>query len=239
VTNQNDGTVSVIPPGADRVSRTIDVSSTPGRTGDPHGIAVGPDGAVYVTNITANDVAVIKPGDSAVAYRVAVPGGPKEVSVGVDGTVYVLYMANGLSVIRPGGTSVSLGLPTGQDPGHLAVAPNGSVLVTNTAAKSVTVFPAQDLRLSGPPTANAQAGPPEIKETGPTAQATSDTAGTNFASNFPVILGTLAAAMLTGAAALVLAARRRSRSKASEDAVTSETLQRISKKLKSSRNLQG
>ncbi|WP_461172305.1 YncE family protein [Arthrobacter sp. Z1-9] len=222
VTNQNDGTVSVIPVGADRVSRTIDVRPTPDRSGDPNGIAVGPDGAVYVSNITANDVAVIKSGDSAVAYRVAVPGGPKEIRVGADGTAYVLYTANGLSVIKPGGTSVSLGLPTGQKPGHLAVAPNGSVIVTNTADKSATVFPAQDLRVSAPPAANAQAEPPEIKETGPTAQTTSDNAGTSFISNLPAILGTVVAAMLTGAAVLVLAGRRRHRSKVDEDAATPE-----------------
>lgn len=222
VTNQNDGTVSVIPPGAGVVSRTIDVSSAPGRTGDPHGIAVGPDGAVYVTNITANDVAVIKPGESAVAYRVWVPGGPKEISVAADGTVYVLYVANGLSVIKPGGTSVSRGLPTGQHPGHLAIAPNGSVIVTNTANGSVTVFRAQDLRVSEPPAANAPAVLPEVKEAGPTAQATSGSTGTNFASNLPAIFGTLASAMLIGAAALVLTGRRRSRSRAAEDAAATE-----------------
>ena len=223
VTNQNDGTLSVIPQGAGTVSRTIDVSSTPGRTGNPHGIAVGPDGTVYVTNITENDVAVIKPGDSAVAYRVAVPGGPKEVSVGADGTVYVLYMASGLSVIKPGGTSVSRGLPTGQDPGHLAVAPNGSVLVTNTAAKSLTVFRAQDLRVPEEPKANAPAGPPNVTETSPASPAASDNAGTSSGSNLPLILGTVAAVMLIGAAALVLTDKRRSDSKAAQDEATSET----------------
>jgi hypothetical protein len=90
VANQNDGTVSMIPAGASSVALTIQFSSTPGRTSNPHGIAVGLDRTVYVTNITANDVAVIKPGDAAVAYRVAVPGGPKEVVVGLDGTVSVL-----------------------------------------------------------------------------------------------------------------------------------------------------
>ena len=221
VTNQNDGTVSVIPQGAGTVSRTIDVSFTPGRTGNPHGIAIGPDGSVYVTNITSNDVAVIKPGDSAVAYRVAVPGGPKEVSVGPDGTVYVLYIANGLSVIKPGGGSVSLGLPTGQAPGHLALAPNGSVLVTNTATKSVTVFPPQDLRVPQAPSTQDQASQPEINDADPADQAPAVNAGAGLWADIPVILGTVAAAMLLGAVALVLTARRRSRSRAAEDPATS------------------
>lgn len=216
VTNQNDGTVSVIPAGASSVSRTIQVSSTPGRTSDPHGIAVGPDGTVYVTNITANDVAVIKPQDSAVAYRVAVPGGPKEVSAGADGTVYVLYMANGLSVIRPGGTSVSLGLPTGQDPGHLALEPDGSVLVTNTTAKSVTVFASQVLHASEPPQSTAQATQPQAEEPGPPAQAPSDNAGLGFWASIPVVLGAVVAVVLMSAAALVLIARRSNRSRARE-----------------------
>jgi YVTN family beta-propeller protein len=223
VTNQNDGTVSVIPAGASSVSHTIQVSSMPGRTSDPHGIAVGPDGTVYVTNITANDVAVIKPGDAAVAYRVAVPGGPKEVAVGSDGTVYVLYMANGLSVIRPGGTSVSLGLPTGQDPGHLALAPDGSVLVTNTTAKSVTVFASQVLHAPQPPQSNVQGTQPQVEEPGPPAQAPSDNAGDGFWASIPVVLGAVAAAMLIGAATLVLTGRRRRGSKAAEEAAAIET----------------
>ncbi|QCO98208.1 hypothetical protein FCN77_11485 [Arthrobacter sp. 24S4-2] len=216
VTNQNDGTVSVIPAGASSVSRTIQVSSTPGRTSDPHGIAVGPDGTVYVTNITANDVAVIKPGDATVAYRVAVPGGPKEVVVGPDGTVYVLYMANGLSVIRPGGTSVSLGLPTGQDPGHLALEPDGSVLVTNTTAKSVTVFASQVLHAPQPPQSNVQGTRLQVEEPGPPAQAPSDNAGDGFWASIPVVLGAVVAAVLMGAAAMVLTARRSNRSRAHE-----------------------
>jgi YVTN family beta-propeller protein len=215
VTNQNDGTVSVIPAGAGSVSLTIQVSSTPGRTSNPHGIAVGPDGTVYVTNITANDVAVIKPGDAAVAYRVAVPGGPKEVAVGPDGIVYVLYMANGLSVIRPGGTSVSLGLPTGQDPGHLALAPDGSVLVTNTTGKSVTVFASQVLHAPQPPQSNVQGTQPQAEGPGPTAQAPSDTAA-GFWASIPVVLGAVVAAVLMGAGALVLVARRSNRSRARE-----------------------
>ncbi|GAA3311358.1 Vgb family protein [Arthrobacter ramosus] len=216
VTNQNDGTVSVIPAGASRVSRTIQVSSTPGRTSDPHGIAVGPDGTVYVTNITANDVAVIKPGGAAVAYRVAVPGGPKEVAVGSDGAVYVLYMANGLSVIRPGGTSVSLGLPAGQDPGHLALEPDGSLIVTNTTAKSVAVFPSQVLHAFQPPQSTAQAAQPQGENPGPTAQVPSDNAGAGFWSSIPAVLGVVVAAVLIGAAALVLTARRSNRLRARE-----------------------
>ncbi|MBT2533273.1 YncE family protein [Arthrobacter sp. ISL-48] len=212
VTNQNDGTVSVILAGASNVSRTIQVSSTPGRTSDPHGIAVGPDG----TNITANDLAVIKPEGVAVAYRVAVPGGPKEVAVGPDGTVYVLYLANGLSVIRPGGTSVSVGLPTGQDPGHIALEPDGSVLVTNTTSKSVTVFASQILRASQPPQSKAQATQPQAEEPGPPAQAPSDKARAGFWASIPAVLGAVVAVVLMGAAALVLIARRSNRSRARE-----------------------
>ena len=50
-----------------------------------NGIAAGPDGTIYVTNISSNDVAVIKPGADTVAYRIYVPGGPTEAAVGPDG----------------------------------------------------------------------------------------------------------------------------------------------------------
>ncbi|WP_308928917.1 YncE family protein [Arthrobacter sp. SLBN-112] len=208
VTNQDSGTVSVIAPGAGTVSRTIDVRKTPDSAGAPHGIAIGPDGTAYVTNITSDDVAVIKAGASAVAYRVPVPGGPKEITVGPDSTVYVLFEASSLSVIAPGETSARRGQPTLRNPGHLALAPNGSVLVTNTADKSVSVFPAQDLSIPALAAVKAQAVQAQTKTTDPTAQASSDHTGTNM-SYLPVIVGTVGAAILIGAAALILASRRR------------------------------
>lgn len=61
VANQVDGTVPVIPAGANAVARTIQVGSIPGKTENPHGIAAGPDRAIYVASISSDQVAVIKP----------------------------------------------------------------------------------------------------------------------------------------------------------------------------------
>lgn len=132
VANQVSGTVSVIPSGANIVSRTIQVSSTPGKTDNPHGIAAGPDGTIYVTNISSNEVAVIKPGADTVAYRIPVSGGPQEAAVGQDGTLYVTTVESRvLSVIPPGATAVGSSIPTDSNSGHLAVAPDGTVVVAS------------------------------------------------------------------------------------------------------------
>lgn len=139
-----------------------------------------------------------------------------------DSTVYVLSEASSLSVIAPGETSVRRGQPTLRNPGHLALAPNGSVLVTNTADKSVSIFPAQDLNIPAVAAVKAQAVQAQTKATDPSGQATSDKTGSGVMFNLPVIVGTVAAAMLIGAAALILAGRRRRRSEAAEDTATLE-----------------
>lgn len=96
-----------IPAGANAVARTIQVSNIPGKTENPHGIAAGPDGTIYVTSISSNQVAVIGPGADTVAYRIPVPGGPREAAVGQDGTLYVTGVLNRvLSLIPPGATTV-------------------------------------------------------------------------------------------------------------------------------------
>jgi LPXTG-motif cell wall-anchored protein len=87
----------------------------------------------------------------------------------------------------------------------------------------VTVFPAQDLRVPERSAVNAQAVQDQTKASGPTAQASSDNTGTNT-SNLPVIVGTVAAAILVGAAALILASRRGRHSEAADDAATLEPL---------------
>jgi YVTN family beta-propeller protein len=94
--------VGAIPPGANAAARTIQVSSIPGTTENPHGIATGPDGTIYVASISSNHVAVIEPGAETVAYNIYVPGGPQEAAVGQDGTLYVTGVLNRvLSVVPP------------------------------------------------------------------------------------------------------------------------------------------
>ncbi|MEA5457330.1 hypothetical protein SPF06_21650 [Sinomonas sp. JGH33] len=209
VTSQEAGVVSVMPPGAARVARTVQVSATPGTTDNPHGIAVGPDGSVYVADITGNAIAVIKPGGTAVACRVPVKN-PKEVAVGADGTVYALAAAQNLSVIRPGGTEVALSVAVSASPGHLAVAPNGSVLITNPQEHTVSVLGPELLR-PGAPAAAAQSTAPQSPAVGPSQQMQASGGDSSPWGSMPIVLGVSVLVVLAAAAAVIVTGRRRKR----------------------------
>jgi YVTN family beta-propeller protein len=86
VTNEGDGTVSVIDTATNTVVGTpIPVGSA------PTGVAVTPDGKhVYVTNLRSNDVSVIETTGNTVVAAVAVGLGPEGIAVTPDGKhVYV------------------------------------------------------------------------------------------------------------------------------------------------------
>jgi YVTN family beta-propeller protein len=213
VTNQTAGTVSVIPAGADTVSKTIELVSDTGTSEEPHGITAGPDGTVYVANIKSSDIAVIKPGADTVSDRIFVEGGPQDVAIAQDGSLYVTsVLTQKLSVIRPDSTDVSGSLPTDGSPGHLAVAPDGSVIVispeTGAAGGSVVRFSAAALaeasQGSTAATPPASAAPAATRADEAAAQPSSGSWNA-----LPAVAGGVAAAVVRVAVWILVNARRR------------------------------
>ena len=134
------GGIFVVPPGATRASRTI---STGGHV--TTGLALGPDGTLYVATADGDQsaVGVIPAGDAEVARTIPVSAGFHPLAVGPDGTVYVANSTgNTVSVIAPQATAVDRTIKVGAGPAEIAVAKDGTAFVTNQVAGTVSVIPA-------------------------------------------------------------------------------------------------
>ncbi|WP_157365152.1 Vgb family protein [Arthrobacter sp. QXT-31] len=134
------GGVFVVPSGTTKAARTL---STGGRI--TTGLALGPDGTLYVATAEGDQgaVGIIPPGAAGVERTVPVSAGLHPLAAGPDGTVYVANPAgNSVSVIAPNGTAVDRTIKVGAGPAEIAVTKDGTAFVTSQTAGTVSVIPA-------------------------------------------------------------------------------------------------
>lgn len=133
--------------GGSGVRRVTDNGATVGSivaTGsDARGVAVAPDGQVWVANYGSNTVSVVNPTTPAVARTISIGSGasPIDVAVGSDGTAYVAnFGSSTVSVIAPGATTVTrtVSLSTDAHPNAIAVGPDGSVYTSNFSPDTIS-----------------------------------------------------------------------------------------------------
>jgi YVTN family beta-propeller protein len=136
ISNNGDGTVSVIKTPDNTVSDTIAVGS------EPLGVAVSPDGEfVYVANNGDGTVSVISSVFLSVVANIHVGGGPYGISVSpYNGDVYTTNQSNDtVSVINI--SEVTDTIAVGSEPLGVAVSPDGKfVYVANNGDGTVSVI---------------------------------------------------------------------------------------------------
>jgi len=129
------------------MSGALDGRGTEARFNSPCGVAVGPDGSVYVADSNNHTIRIIRNGGDVVTLA----GGfnnPQGIAVGLDGTVYVTDTNNNtIRAISSGGIVTTIaGMATrlggnvdgfGEEarfsrPKGIAISPNGVIYVTDT-----------------------------------------------------------------------------------------------------------
>ena len=138
MTNQRDGTVSVINTASNTVVATVGVGSF------PHGVAITPDGTrAYVTNEGSFTVSVIDTASNTVVATVPVERLPNGVAITPDGTR--AYVANAgsktVSVINTASNTVVATVDVESTPNGVAITPDGTrAYVTNYGQFTVSVI---------------------------------------------------------------------------------------------------
>jgi DNA-binding beta-propeller fold protein YncE len=122
------------------------------------GLALGPDGRLYVANPSSNSLVVITPQGTIARTFTTSPGSgrgemnqPSDIALGRDGTIYVMDNVNDrITAMRPIGTVIDerpAPASTTVTSVHLLALPNGRVLASDPAG-SLLLYP----RGSGAPT---------------------------------------------------------------------------------------
>lgn len=140
VTVQSDDAVNVVDLA---VGEVVDVIAIPGR---PAGVALAPDGRVWVTSPEAGAVSMYDP-VSGETQAITLGGGPLGVAVNpVSGAVYVAdWHGDRISVIEHG--KVVAEWPTGDSPSGVAVTPDGAwILTADRDDHQVSIFGANGTR---------------------------------------------------------------------------------------------
>jgi len=135
ISNNGDGTVSVIKTPDNTVSDTIAVGN------EPLGVAVSPDGEfVYVANNGDGTVSVISSVFLSVVANIHVGGGPYGISVSpYNGDVYTTNQSNDtVSVINI--SEVTDTIAVGSEPLGVAVSPDGKFVYVDNGGGTVSVI---------------------------------------------------------------------------------------------------
>ena len=130
VSGASANVVSVIG-GGEQVVATIAVQQ------DPEGLALSPNGALYVCNTSSASVSVIDTGTNAVVANVGVGQNPTKVAMSPEGThAYVInYVDETVSVIRTADHTNVATIPVGRQPAGVAVSPDGASLYVAGAGR--------------------------------------------------------------------------------------------------------
>ena len=103
----------------------------------PHGLAIGSDGAVLVSDTNNNRILRVDPGSGAVT-TLAELGHPRGIDVADDGSVYVSAADEGRVVhLSATGNRISAVGPLFEDPYALALGPDGSVYAIDAGPRGL------------------------------------------------------------------------------------------------------
>ncbi len=138
ITNQGNGTVSVINTATNTVTATVPIGT------QPYGVAVTPDGTkAYITDVQHNTASVIDTANNTVVATIPVGNGASGIAVNPDGSkAYVANLYdNTVSVIDTASNAVIAAIPVGRNPIGVAVSPDSTkVYVTNGSDDTVSII---------------------------------------------------------------------------------------------------
>ena len=120
------------------VSDAVTFSGT--KLSSPYGLAVGPDGVLYISDFSLGSVFTYNLSNGLTGVRVKGLSGPEGIAVDTAGTLYVVNTGSVL-VYPVGGAVTTLTLTNVTSPDALAVDPSGSVLVVDQTTGDIVRIP--------------------------------------------------------------------------------------------------
>ncbi|MGO9487494.1 MAG: hypothetical protein ACLQBB_00520 [Solirubrobacteraceae bacterium] len=109
----------------------------------PEALAAGPDGSIWVANLTANAIERISPAGAATTYPLPRSGAPTSIAVARDGSVWFTELGTGaIGEITPDGTVIEREIGAGQgfggfgstEPYAIVLGPDGALWFTEQNA---------------------------------------------------------------------------------------------------------